>query len=130
MIDILVPISPGELIDKLTILRLKSEKIVDADKLDKVRKELSILQSVADKNIQSSPKLNALWQELYAINADLWAIEDDIRAFDARNDFGSGFIALARSVYEVNDRRASIKLKINTLLGSEIVEVKSYHKGA
>ncbi len=126
MIEILVPTSPGELIDKLTILRLKSEKITDADKLANVRHEMSVLTKTADDAIPASPALSALWDALYAINGDLWVIEDDIRAFEAKSDFGPGFIALARAVYVTNDERARIKKEINVLLGSQIVEEKSY----
>lgn len=127
MIEILVPTAPGELIDKLTILRLKSEKITDADKLKNVRHEMQVLQATADASLQMSAQLSQLWEDLYKINADLWVIEDDIRAFEARSDFGTGFVALARAVYVTNDERARIKKEINTLLGSKIVEEKSYY---
>lgn len=126
MNEILVPTSPGELIDKLTILRLKSEKIEDPVKLKNVRFEFERLQAIADDALPASPKLAELWTELLEVNADLWAIEDDIREFEARGDFGPGFIALARSVYVINDQRAQVKKKINLLLGSELVEEKSY----
>lgn len=126
MQDIMVPVAPGELIDKLTILRLKSEKITDPDKLANVRLELELLQTIADDTLELSAELTALWRTLYEINADLWAIEDDIRNCDARGDFGPAFIALARAVYETNDRRAAVKKDINMLLGSAIVEEKSY----
>lgn len=127
MTDILVPIAPGELIDKLTILRLKAENITDPDKLSNVQHELDALQTVATKSIPQSAELAALWQTLYNINGDLWSIEDDIRKFEARHDFGPGFIALARAVYVTNDERAAVKKKINLLLGSAIVEEKSYY---
>lgn len=126
MKDILVPTAPGELIDKLTILRLKSEKITDAAKLANVRHEMEVLQKTADDAIEMSDALRRLWDALYVINADLWVIEDDIRAFESRSDFGAGFIALARAVYVTNDERARIKKEINLLLGSQIVEEKSY----
>ncbi len=126
MKEILVPTAPAELIDKLTILRLKSEKMTDADKLANVRHEMKVLTATADKAIEMSAELRSLWDALYAINADLWAIEDDIRAFEARSDFGAGFVALARAVYVTNDERARIKKEINLLLGSQIVEEKSY----
>lgn len=128
MKELLVPTSPGELIDKLTILRLKSEKITDTTKLTHVKHEQSVLQKVADEAIPGSAALEALWGELYEINADLWAIEDDIRACDARGDFGAAFIALARAVYVTNDRRAGVKKQINLLLGSDLVEEKSYQE--
>ena len=127
MTDILIPVSPGELADKLTILRLKAEMIEDPAKLANVQHELSALQAVADDTIPISPELKALWDDLYQINRQLWQIEDDIRACDARQDFGEAFIALARAVYVTNDRRADVKKQMNLLLGSAIVEEKSYH---
>ena len=127
MSDILVPISPGELVDKLTILRLKSENIADAEKLINVRIEMEQLQAVADNQLPPSEGLSQLWRELYELNADLWAIEDDIRACEARRDFGPAFVALARSVYVTNDERAAIKRRINLLMGSQLIEEKSYH---
>jgi len=127
MNDILVPIAPGELIDKLTILQLKSERINDPKKLAHVRHEFDVLQGVADAALPASKNLQQLWKKLYTINADLWVIEDDIRAFEGRGDFGAGFVALARAVYVTNDERAAIKKEINVLLGSAIVEEKSYY---
>ncbi len=127
MKDILVPVSPGELIDKLTILRIKSERIADLEKLMNVRHEFQALQSVADAQLESNDVLKRLWEQLYQINCDLWTIEDDIRAFESRSDFGPGFIALARAVYVTNDQRADIKKQINMVTGSQIVEEKSYH---
>jgi len=127
MKDILVPIAPGELIDKLTILQLKSENITDPVKLANVKHEYTVLKAVADAHIPASAKMTALWQKLYAINADLWVIEDDIRAFEGRGDFGAGFVALARAVYVTNDQRAAVKKEMNLLLGSAIVEEKSYY---
>lgn len=127
MKDILVPTAPGELIDKLTILRLKTEHISDAAKLANVRHEQQVLTAIADDALPRSDALAKLWDELYRINSDLWVIEDDIRAFEARGDFGAGFIALARAVYVTNDERAAIKKRINLLLGSAIVEEKSYY---
>lgn len=126
MTEILVPTAPGELIDKLTILRLKSEKITDAAKLMNVRHEMDVLTKTANAAVPMSDALQSLWSELYEINADLWVIEDDIRTFEARSDFGPGFIALARAVYVTNDERARVKKEINLLLGSRIVEEKSY----
>lgn len=126
MTEILVPTSPGELIDKLTILRLKSEKIADASKLRNVIHEQTALTKTAKAAIPMSDALRALWDDLYEVNADLWVIEDDIRACEAKSDFGPAFIALARAVYVTNDERARLKKDINLLLGSQIVEEKSY----
>ncbi len=126
MKEILAPTAPAELIDKLTILRLKSEKMTDTDKLANVRHEMKVLTAAANTAIEMSAELRRLWDALYEINADLWVIEDDIRACEARSDFGAGFVALARAVYVTNDERARIKKEINMLLGSQIVEEKSY----
>ncbi len=126
MKEILVPTAPGELIDKITILQLKSENMTDPEKLAHVQREQAVLQRTADDALPRTEQLGRLWEELYQINKDLWVIEDDIRAFDARNDFGPGFIALARAVYVTNDRRAAVKKQINLLLGSDLVEEKSY----
>ncbi len=123
--DILVPVSPGELIDKLTILRLKSERMTDPVKLANVRHEKAVLDQAAGA-IPPSPGLTALWDEMYQINAALWVIEDDIRAREKTQDFGPAFIALARAVYVTNDRRAALKKRINLLLGATLVEEKSY----
>ncbi|MBB5721115.1 hypothetical protein FHS72_000722 [Loktanella ponticola] len=130
MTEILVPIAAGELIDKLTILQIKSERIKDATKLANVRHELEVLQGVADAALPQSQSLHQLQTKLYSINADLWVIEDDIRAFEGRGDFGVGFVALARAVYVTNDERAAIKKEINLLLGSAIVEEKSYYSSS
>jgi hypothetical protein len=127
METILVPTAPGELVDKLTILRLKSERIADQAKLANVRREQTVLQDTADRHLPPSDALSALWEELYEINAALWVIEDDIRACEARGDFGPAFNELARAVYVTNDRRAAVKKRINLLLGSDLVEEKSYY---
>jgi len=127
MSDILVPIAPGELVDKLTILRIKSENITDDAKLANVHHELTALQTIADEKLAPSDSLTKLWEQLYRINGDLWTIEDDIRACESRSDFGPAFVALARAVYVTNDERAVIKRRINLLLGSAMIEEKSYH---
>lgn len=124
--EILVPTAPGELIDKLTILRLKSERIIDPAKLANVRHEAQVLGTTAHAAIPRDAVLTGLWDDLYAINAALWQIEDDIRACEAAGDFGPEFIRLARAVYITNDRRAAVKKAINLHLGSAIVEEKSY----
>ena len=127
MTTILVPISPGELIDKLTILQLKADNIKDAGKQAHVLHEKAMLDAVVNQHVPASPELTALWEKLFTINKSLWQIEDDIRACDARGDFGPDYIALARAVYVTNDERAAVKKKINLLLGSSIVEEKSYY---
>lgn len=127
MNTILTPTSPGELIDKLTILRIKSEQISDEAKLANIRHEQDVLAKVAQEAMPDSSELRSLWDELYAINSKLWVIEDDIRACEANKDFGPTFIELARAVYFTNDLRAVVKKKINLLLGSDLVEEKSYH---
>ncbi|MCW1951542.1 MAG: hypothetical protein KIH44_009280 [Octadecabacter sp.] len=123
---ILVPTAPGELIDKLTILRLKEERISDPAKVENVRVEKAALMETADAHVPPSAALTALWEDLYAINADLWVIEDDIRDCEKAKDFGEEFIRLARAVYITNDKRADVKKKINLLLGSALIEEKSY----
>jgi hypothetical protein len=122
---ILIPVSPGELVDKITILRVKAERI-DPAKLPNVRRELEALEAVAREQLPDSPELAALSAELQAVNAALWDVEDGKRDGERRQDFGAGFVELARRVYRENDRRAAIKRRINDLLGSEIVEEKSY----
>jgi len=123
---ILVPTAPGELIDKLTILRLKEERITDQAKVANVRIEKEALMQTANAHVPQSTTLDALWEALYQINADLWVIEDDIRDCEKAGDFGDEFIRLARAVYITNDRRADVKKQINVLLGSALIEEKSY----
>lgn len=123
---ILVPTAPGELIDKLTILRLKEERISDAAKVANVKVEKAALMETAKAHVPESAQLDALWDELYQINADLWVIEDEIRDCEMAKNFGEEFIRLARAVYVTNDRRAEVKKKINLLLGSALIEEKSY----
>lgn len=124
--NIEVPISPGELIDKLAILEIKVEHIVDPKSRANVVRELDALTRVRDRTIGTSPALVRLAGDLKAVNAELWRIEDELRDCERRGDFGADFIALARAVYRTNDRRAALKREINTLLGSELVEEKSY----
>ena len=123
--SILVEISPGEMIDKITILLIKSECIKDAEQLANVQHELGVLSAQMDKNIPSSQSLNALISELKAVNEELWRIEDDIRDCERTGDYSQLFIDLARAVYITNDKRADLKRKINLLLGSNIMEEKS-----
>ncbi|MBT3914991.1 MAG: hypothetical protein HN731_14050 [Rhodospirillaceae bacterium] len=122
----LVDVAPGELIDKITILAIKSERMDDETKLVNVRHELDILTTTRDKDIQTSPELDALSAKLKAVNEALWEIEDDIRDCEAAKDYSQKFIDLARAVYVTNDERANLKREINLLLGSDIVEEKSY----
>ncbi len=124
--SVTIEIAPGELIDKLTILEIKTERIRDAAKLSNIHAELAALQAVRDRNIGSSKDIAALTSELKAVNQRLWQVEDEIRLCEQANDFGPRFIELARSVYQENDRRSALKRRINELLGSCIVEEKLY----
>ncbi len=123
---ITVEIAPGEVIDKITILEIKSERIEDPAKLENVRIELQTLEQARDAAIPASPELAELTARLRAINEQLWDIEDRIRDCEREKDFGDRFIQLARSVYMSNDQRAALKRDINLLLGSRLVEEKSY----
>ena len=124
--SLLIPVSPGELLDKLTILLIKKERIADKKKWENIVRELGCLETVYKKQVQQSGELNQLVSELRTVNETLWDIEDTIRCCERRGDFGSGFVELARSVYKTNDRRARLKQRINELLDSELVEEKSY----
>jgi hypothetical protein len=126
MTDILVPISPGELLDKITILRIKCVRITDAAKLDNVRQELSRLERSWAASVPAATDLVAEEAELARVNAALWDIEDRIRDHEFEQRFDAGFIELARSVYLRNDERAAIKRRINLKLASELIEEKSY----
>ncbi|MCA0318824.1 MAG: DUF6165 family protein [Proteobacteria bacterium] len=126
-IVLMVPASAGELIDKITILRIKSERIADSAKLANVRKELAALEQVLSTHFPAAgPDLHASILELQAINERLWTIEDDIRDCERTGDFGASFVALARAVYLTNDERARVKRAINAAVGSAFVEEKSY----
>jgi uncharacterized protein DUF6165 len=125
MKDILVPISPGELLDKITILRIKSARITDATKVANVRTELTALEQVWREAVGSTD-VSDDERALQAVNERLWVIEDDIRDKELAQAFDARFIELARSVYIENDERAAIKKRINVKLGSRIVEEKSY----
>jgi hypothetical protein len=126
MTDILVPVSPGELLDKITILRIKSVRITDVAKLANVRRELSRLERSWTDSVPAATDLTVEEQELARVNAALWDIEDQIREHESGQRFDAGFIELARSVYLRNDERAAIKRRINLKLASELVEEKSY----
>ena len=121
-----VEISAGELIDKLTILQIKAERIEDPDKLANVRIALRHLSRIRDEALSRSDELTRLEESLKALNGKLWDIEDEIRNCEAANDFGPRFIELARSVYQTNDKRAAVKKQIDELFGSTITEEKSY----
>ncbi len=121
-----VEVSAGELVDKITILEIKAERIADADKLANVHRELRSLTATRREALPSSEELDEFTAELRRINKQLWEIEDDIRDCERRRDFGERFVELARAVYRTNDRRAAAKRSINELLGSELVEEKDY----
>jgi hypothetical protein len=126
MTELLVPISPGELIDKITILEIKSQRMTDAAKLRNVRVELDLLTATWRSSPFSATDVGAEWAGLRDVNAKLWDIEDRIRDRERDGLFDAEFIELARAVYVTNDERAAIKKQINTKLGSALVEEKSY----
>ena len=126
MNKIIVEVSVGELLDKISILEIKKEKIKDAEKLKFINNEHSILKNQLDENIKSDEKLNNLYQSLKEINSKLWVIEDDKRQCENDKDFGEKFIKLSRYVHFLNDDRAKIKLEINNHTGSTIKEIKEY----
>ena len=126
MNKIIVEVSVGELLDKISILEIKKEKIKDAEKLKFINNEHSILKNQLDENIKSDEKLNNLYQSLREINSKLWVIEDDKRQCEKEKDFGEKFIKLSRDVHFLNDDRAKIKLEINNHTGSTIKEIKEY----
>ncbi|MDT8439294.1 MAG: DUF6165 family protein [Wenzhouxiangellaceae bacterium] len=121
-----VPVSPGEVLDKISILEIKVERITDEHKRANVERELDLLTGLWHAHASETTEITRLRDELRAINAQLWSIEDDIRDCERSQDFGERFVELARSVYRTNDRRAAIKRRINDQLGSVIVEEKSY----
>jgi len=126
MNKILVEVSVGELLDKISILEIKQEKIKDPEKLKFINDEHGILKDQLDNNVKSDEKLNTLFQSLKDINAKLWVIEDDKRLCEKNSDFTENFIKLSRDVHFLNDDRAKIKLEINTHTGSKIKEIKEY----
>ena len=123
-----IPVSFGEAADRITILTIKNERIRNADKLDNVRTELALISDAFFANVPLVPGFDALFAELKSVNETLWQIEDDIRTCESKGAFGKDFVALARAVYQTNDRRAEIKRAIDVLLGSELREEKSYSK--
>ena len=126
MNKIIVEVSVGELLDKISILEIKQGKIKDPEKLKFINNEHSILKSQLGKNIKSDEKLNELYQSLKEINSKLWVIEDDKRQCEKDKDFGEKFVKLSRNVHFLNDNRAQIKLEINNHTGSTIKEIKEY----
>ena len=126
MNKILVEVSVGELLDKISILEIKKEKIKDSKKLKFITDEYSILKVQLDQNVRSDDKLNSLFQSLKEINAKLWVIEDNKRLCEKNSDFTENFIKLSRDVHFLNDDRAKIKLEVNNYTGSKIKEIKEY----
>ena len=126
MNKIIVEVSVGELLDKISILEIKLEKIKDPEKLKFINNEHSILKNQLEKNVKTDHNLNKLYQSLKEVNAKLWVIEDDKRECEKNKDFGEKFIKLSRDVHFLNDDRAKIKLEINNHTGSIIKEIKEY----
>ena len=121
-----VEISPGELIDKITILEIKLDRMVDAEQLVTVKREFEVLAAARDDALKKTPELDRLSADLKKANENLWEVEDDIRDCERANDFGDTFVKLARAVYVNNDKRSQLKREINELLGSSLIEEKSY----
>ena len=126
MNKILVEVSVGELLDKISILEIKQEKIKNAESLKFIKDEYNILKAELDKNVKNDEKLKNLFNSLKEINSKLWIIEDDKRMCEKNKDFGEKFIKLSRDVHFLNDDRAKIKLEINNHTGSKIKEIKEY----
>ena len=126
MNKILVEISVGELLDKISILKIKKEKIKDTDKLKFVDDEYNILKDQLDKNIKVDNKLNQLFDSLKDVNSKLWIIEDEKRLYEKNSDFGEKFVKVSRDIHFLNDERSKIKLEINNYTGSKIKEIKQY----
>ena len=128
MNKILVEVSVGELLDKLSILEIKKEKIKNGDKLRYINDEFKLLKNQLSKNIKTDSKIDQLFNKLKEINSKLWVIEDEKRLCEKNSDFGENFIKLSRDVHFLNDDRAKIKLEINNHTGSKIKEIKEYTK--
>jgi len=126
MNKILVEVSVGELLDKISILEIKKEKIKNSEKLKFINDEYTILKGQLDQNVKSDDRLNTLFKSLKEINAKLWVIEDDKRMCEKNSDFSENFIKLSRDIHFLNDDRAKIKLEINNHTGSKIKEIKEY----
>ena len=128
MNTILVEVSVGELLDKISILEIKKEKIKDSEKLKFINDEYEVLKDQLDKNVKSDKKLEEFFNNLKKTNLKLWSIENDKRMCEKNSDFGEKFIKLSRDVHFLNDDRAKIKLEINNYTGSKIKEIKEYTK--
>ncbi len=128
MNKILVAVSVGELLDKISILDIKKDKIKNFDKLEHIKKEYNILKQEYDNKVKIDEKLRQLYNSLKEINSKLWVIEDEKRFCEKNSDFGDKFIKLSRDVHFLNDKRAQIKLEINNYTGSTIKEIKEYTK--
>ncbi len=126
MNKILVEVSVGELLDKITILEIKKKKIKNIEKLNLINDEYNILKEQLNKNVKSDTKINELFDSLKQINERLWLIEDDKRMCEKKSDFGEKFVKLSRDVHFLNDERSKIKLEINIYTGSKIKEIKQY----
>lgn len=125
---ILIPVSPAELMDKIAILEVKSERIKDAEKLENVRRELELLREVFSKSLEPSEELNRLFDKLRQLSAKGWDIEDKKRLCERNDDFGPEFVEAARAAFKNNDERAAVWKEINILLKSDIVQEKSYEE--
>ena len=126
MNKILVEVSVGELLDKISILEIKKEKIIDKTKLKFINDEYNVLKEQLKNNVKNDEKLNKLFLSLKEINSKLWVIEDDKRMCEKNSDFSEKFVELSRNIHFLNDKRAKIKLEINQMTGSKIREVKEY----
>lgn len=125
-----IEVSNGEVLDKYSILQIKSERITDPTALNNIRRELESLQPAVDaiRSLESFGALHTLQDQLLKVNTSLWEVEDVLRGLEKSQDFGPSFVAAARSVYQLNDRRAAVKKEINLLTGSNLIEEKSYEK--
>ena len=126
MNKILVEVSVGELLDKISILEIKKEKISNAESLEFINREYSVLKEQLNKNVKTDEKLNKLFESLKKINTKLWGIEDQKRLYEKNSDFGENFIKVSRDIHFLNDDRSKIKLEINKYTGSKIREIKEY----
>ena len=125
-----IEVSNGEVLDKYSILQIKSERITDPTALNNIRRELESLQPAVDtiRSLESTGTLHSLQDQLLEVNTSLWEVEDVLRGLENSQDFGPSFVSAARSVYQLNDRRAAVKKEINLLTGSNLIEEKSYEK--